>query len=261
LAAIGLDRLLDVDTLRFQVGTVPVGSGVSRRWLSLDVRWVLIIPIILSLVSAWSFARNWIVTTELPAELYAQLEQVQTADLQWVAVPGEYKSPYVEPGVGMGLKLSNGFHSWRWKDRPDPIPFVEIVHDRGESRVATTYESMVAESFIRFASPGVSYATVFYEQGGQTDCTAQGAGGEIDVNCYTEQPGVLQLQERFWSGWQVRVDGQPAELHADEIWLTLDLPPGNHLIQVRYRPWDVPVGLVLCATGVVFAFYLWKKGE
>ena len=62
----------------------------------------------------------------------------------------------------------------------------------------------------------------------------------------TETAGLMVLSEWDLPGWQVLVDGQPAELLTvnyafQGVWL----PAGTHTVVWQYRPWQVPVGLAV----------------
>jgi hypothetical protein len=256
LAAIGADKLMGTG-LHLHLWRQS-DSTKGQTLLALDMRWLLGVALVSALMGAWSFTANWIGVKELPDELYPQLERVQTSDMQWISVPGEYKSPYVAPGAGLGLKMSNGFRSWHWKDRPDPAPIIEIHHERPEeNRIQTSYQSVVDEVEIRTVQPGAEYAAMTHADGRRTICQAYGAGGTIDVICNAEQPGVLVVKENNWHGWQAQVGGQETPLHAGR-WLSVDVPAGVQTVGFTYRPWDVPVGFALWVLGLLLALYLWR---
>ncbi|MEO7910748.1 MAG: hypothetical protein ABIV47_13965 [Roseiflexaceae bacterium] len=82
----------------------------------------------------------------------------------------------------------------------------------------------------------------------------------IDVTCQTAEQGQLIVEENSWLGWQAWVDGHVVSLERNQ-WLSVALPAGNHTIQFRYWPWDVPLGLALCLIGVALTLYWWFKPE
>jgi hypothetical protein len=180
---------------------------------------------------------------------------LQTPDAQWVNTPyGEQF--WIEPALQSGLKLGLGTQGWYWAGRPPPGAVTEAL--RGAAPAGTHLRGEVSGVPIYDAGPGREYAAVAGTDGSRTVCTATSTGGDVDVRCDAPHPGVLTVKENVWSGWGVRVDGRPAALLAGP-WLTVALPPGAHEVAFRYRPWDVPAGLVLCATGIVLATVLWVR--
>ncbi len=74
------------------------------------------------------------------------------------------------------------------------------------------------------------------------------------------RPGTLTVKENSWSGWRAAVDGNRAALEPGR-WLSVELPAGTHTVTFRYRPWDVPLGIGLCLTGIGSAIYFWRKRD
>jgi hypothetical protein len=185
------------------------------------------------------------------------LEALRTPDLQWVNAPfGEHF--YTESAMGMGLKLASGIRTWNWKDRPFPKPVLEANHLGPPP--AMTQETVMGGVPIYVAPPSREYATVVHFDTSTTVCTAQGIGGHIEVNCDAPQAGILTIKENSWSGWRAEVDGEPVELEASQ-WLAVEIPAGKHTIEFRYRPWDVPLGILLSLIGITLALYHWFQGD
>jgi hypothetical protein len=105
------------------------------------------------------------------------------------------------------------------------------------------------------APPGEEYAAIDRFDGGRTVCTARGEGGEIDVSCDAPAGGLLVVREHAGAGWGARVDGKERSLAGDGPWLALEVPAGPVEVQLRYRPWDVPVGIGLMVVGMLIAGY------
>ncbi len=91
-------------------------------------------------------------------------------------------------------------------------------------------------------------------------CRAMAHGGDIDVDCETDSAGTLIVQEYSWTGWYVSRNGQPVELRA-EPWLSAAAPAGKSHFEFRYRPWDVPVGVLLSVFGLGLIVVLWLKSS
>jgi hypothetical protein len=253
LAGIGVDRLWRATWPRFQA--VIAHSAATRQFLGLDTRWLLLLPLTLALVDARAFGSQWIRMAPVGSELSAVIASLRTPDLQWVNLPfGEHF--WIEAAANSRMKLGIGIKRWRWKDRPPPEAILEAS---GESAPAgMTYLSTVGGLNLYTAAPGREYAAVTDAGGGRAVCSARGTGGDIDMTCDTPRDGVLIVKENSWAGWHAYVNGQPFQLRRDR-WLAIDLPAGNQLVQFRYRPWDVPLGIFLSLVGVGLALYYWRK--
>ena len=255
LAGLGLDWLLAIAWPKFKLvlGTSEQASGT----VSLDLRWVLVAPLLLALMSAQSFGTRWMGMSRLDPAVFQILDALHTPDLQWVNAPfGEHY--FQAAAVSKGLKLASGIRTWNWRGSSSPEPVLEA--DRQGAPVGMTRLRTVADVPIHQAGPGREYATVSHDDGGRTICKATGTGGNIDVVCETPQAGVLTVRENQWSGWKAELAGSRAQLLSGQ-WLAVNLPKGSHVLRFRYRPWDVVVGVVLSAIGVILALYLGLRPE
>lgn len=257
LAAIGLDQLLA--GLKRRISLSLEGTAPAAARLSLDLRWLLVIPLGLALSQAKSFSSRWIKVATIRPEVAQVIEALRTPDLAWVNVPrGEHF--LVTPAVEQGLKLSTDFfRTWQWKGRPEPPPLLEA--NRNGPPPGMTEQSVVDGVHIHRVSEERPYAVVVHPDGSKTACTAHGTGGNIDVTCKAAQAGYLVVEENSWSGWKALIDGQRGELRK-EVWLSVAAPEGEHTYTFRYRPWDFPLGIVLFAVGVVISgWLLWRDRD
>lgn len=76
---------------------------------------------------------------------------------------------------------------------------------------------------------------------------------------------LLVLQDQYYPGWSVSIDGAPAELlRVNGFMRGVVVPPGNHKITFTFLPLAVVAGLVLASIGVVWFLLCWwmeKKGR
>lgn len=64
---------------------------------------------------------------------------------------------------------------------------------------------------------------------------------EFEVN--SGRGGRFALQEQFFPGWRAAIDGQSVEIdHWHEAFQSLNVPPGRHTVQFRYRSKGLVVG-------------------
>jgi uncharacterized membrane protein YfhO len=78
-----------------------------------------------------------------------------------------------------------------------------------------------------------------------------------------EGPGLLVLSEMNYPGWEVRVEGQPANLEpVHEVLMGVRLQhEGGHLVEFEFQPLAEIVGLVFFIFGCVLLIdpWLWRR--
>jgi len=253
LSAAGLDKFLKLDwpklDFRFSENDISQIKNIPTQL-------IIIIPLIFSLHQGYQFTTFWIHTFEEGREIYLVLEELQTDTLQWVQPPfGDHF--YTEPSLRMGLKTSSGIMTFRWKERSFPEAYLEASYTGqpvGTSEVLTNINTIVI-----YSRPEQEYASVI--NGTQiTPCQAQGTGGNLAVTCDTEYNGRLVIQENNWSGWKGWMDGKSVNILGTQ-WISVEVPKGKHTFIFRYRPWDVPLGLVLSGAGIIMSIFLWYSNS
>ncbi len=256
LAALGLDRLFH---LRWpNLCLVEPNGEHAAKLATLSLSWLLLIPLLISLNSARAFGAPWLTVWSLDsAETSAVVQALQTPDLQWVNPPfGELA--FLLPAIEQGLKLGYGAQPWHWKERPIPEAVLEVARS-GEPPGMKPY-STAGGIPIYQAPPGREYAAVTHSDQSRTICSAQGLGGDVDVECNLPQAGLLVVKENSWPGWNATADGRPVLLGKGQ-WLAVNLPAGRHVVSFRYRPWDVLIGCLLTLVGLVLAAYMWLRRD
>ncbi len=69
-------------------------------------------------------------------------------------------------------------------------------------------------------------------------------------------PGKLVLSEIYYPGWQVTVDGKPAEIDVFHgVLRSVHLEKESQLVEFSFKPITVYVGLSLCALGIFWLFW------
>lgn len=256
LAVIGLDQIFDYGENRLVLVFENSRQDASR--LRLDLRWLLVIPLMAAIIGAWTFNRQWIDTLKKVSYVQPVIEALETPSLQWVNVPfGEHF--FVEPAVENGLKMGTDFfRTWHWRDRPRPEPLFEA--NRGDPPDQMVQIQVIGDIHINKATVDREYAKILHEDGTVTPCRAWGIGGNISVDCPDNKGGTLIVEENNWSGWTAELEGSPVSLK-DEIWLSVETPPGKHKLVLRYQPWDVPLGMLLLMVGLIVGVIFWVKPQ
>jgi hypothetical protein len=249
LSSYALDRLL-----KSKWPVLNLGLSFEKpafNW-ALNLRWLLLIPLLLALQNGLQFARLWLYTVTVEPGVIQLLQHLRTGDLQWVEPPfGEHI--FIEPAVAMGLKLSPGIMTWRWEDRDFPVAVLEANRSGPPPNTDTIVDEV--DGVPIYAVHSQPYAAVMGDTWGEA-CMASGVGGDLQVICSNAQPGKLVLQENSYSGWQAWRDGSRVPLLYGKN-LQVDAPAGEHIYRFRYLPWDVPLGIVLFVGGIFLSGLLW----
>lgn len=226
--------------------------------MSINPRWVLVVPLLLAISSAWSFGRQWVYTVDLPPGITFVVDALHTPDLQWVNPPfGEHA--FAERAMRANLKMSAGVRPWNWRERPFPEPVLEADRHGVPPGMHAEPVEVVDQVPIYMAPSGREYASVTHSEGSRTVCRGRGSGGYIDVTCDLPQAGTLTVIENQWTGWQAHLNGQALAIDRTQHWLTVELPAGEHTMAFRYRPWDIWIGVGLCVAGVILAVWYWRR--
>ncbi|HUE76177.1 MAG TPA: YfhO family protein, partial [Chloroflexota bacterium] len=99
--------------------------------------------------------------------------------------------------------------------------------------------------------------TVLIEQGqplparestlGEARVTRQ-TSGELVVNVTARESAVLVLSEVFYPGWVADLNGQRVPLlRANYLFRAVQVPPGDHVVRVRFEPQTWVVGRAVSA--------------
>jgi hypothetical protein len=249
LSSYALDRLLKIKWPKLNLGLSF--EKPLFNW-ALNLRWLLLIPLLLALQNGFQFDRLWLYTVTVEPGVYQLLQHLSTTDLQWVEPPFGVHT-FIEPAVAMGLKLSPGIMTWHWKDRNFPVAVLE-ANPSGPPPSADAIVDEVDGTPI-YSVHTQPYAAVMADTWGVA-CMASGVGGDLQVICSNAQPGKLVLQENSYSGWVAWRDGSRVPLDYGTT-LQVDAPAGEHIYRFRYLPWDVPLGIVLFVAGLLLSFKLW----
>ncbi|MFA7483084.1 MAG: hypothetical protein WC314_21445 [Vulcanimicrobiota bacterium] len=80
----------------------------------------------------------------------------------------------------------------------------------------------------------------------------------VRIQAENSRPAVLVLNDTPWPGWSVSVDGQPASILSlnGGLHRGVELPPGRHLVEFRYWPRSLSVGIVVSLLWVLLCLLL-----
>ena len=176
-------------------------------------------------------------------------------------------------GVDYRAELIDGpSASFCWLPQEGALPRAYLVHEvlpvfgEGEAkrlltRLASRFpggdlaESAIVEGWRGAISVGRPSATDHVEwiEDGLT---------RVRLQTSAETGGVLVLLDTFASGWKATVDGHAAPIYpANLAFRAVEVPAGEHEVEVRYRPASVTAGLILTGLGwlVAASLVFWRK--
>jgi len=252
LAAYGLDHLMKLDWPQIILRPRP---NTPAKSMVLSLAWILVIPLFFSVKSAYDLGQDFLNTINVK-DIYDSIVGLSTPDLQWVSPPfGEHY--WVEPSVAMGLKITSVVVTWRWEGREQPE--ARLLAQRGDLPPDVEIVGTLDDVVPIYMHPERTYAYVSIGER-IIPCYAIGTGGDITVECTTDAEGTLIVQENSLSGWKAQLDGEPTSLLYGQ-WLSTEAPAGTHVYRFLYRPWDVPIGLLLSLSGIGLTVWLWRRAN
>jgi hypothetical protein len=78
---------------------------------------------------------------------------------------------------------------------------------------------------------------------------------EVILRTRSLAPALLVLSDRYDAGWQVEIDGRPAQpLRANCLFRGVVVPAGDHLVRWIYRPPSLVTGLVISSVALSLMF-------
>jgi hypothetical protein len=88
----------------------------------------------------------------------------------------------------------------------------------------------------------------------------------IVIQATALQPGLLVLGDYYYPGWEVFVDQQPAKMvRANLVWRGVVLSPGNHLVEFRFFPRSLRLGLGISGLGLLglmgLILFQWRQSR
>lgn len=98
-----------------------------------------------------------------------------------------------------------------------------------------------------------SYRAFFDTPTGQSeaDITRYDAN-EVEIQVDSPVPGQVVLRDLIFPGWDVSIDGEPAEpKRRDRLFRAVDVPAGTHTILWRYRPASLMTGAWISGAAVL----------
>ncbi|MFZ0545452.1 MAG: glycosyltransferase family 39 protein, partial [Candidatus Promineifilaceae bacterium] len=84
--------------------------------------------------------------------------------------------------------------------------------------------------------------------------------GQLTISLDTETAGYLVVSEWNYPGWRAWIDGEPTPIQQADLALqAIPVPAGAHHIEFRFRPPEVPIGIIISLLTLVASFVVaWR---
>ena len=257
LAAWSADLLLRRDwPLTISLPTRSANNDETPRQATIHLSWLVVgLLVIISLYTSYTFSKAWLHTIVIDTALENVVDEavnLTAGEPQWIHFPfGEHF--WAPNALDQGLKITGVVRPWHWRDREPPAPYL-VISTAAASGNDPGYQGTVERlGFVLDNDQPYAYVQT---GSGRMPCIAKTRGGNIDVTCDNRSSGTLIVQENQVSGWSVERDGRQAALEPAP-WLSTEAPAGSHEYSFRYRPWDVPIGLILTLIGIALCIWIW----
>jgi hypothetical protein len=98
--------------------------------------------------------------------------------------------------------------------------------------------------------------------GAGTSRIAQLCGDRVRLEVEASVPGYAVLADMFDAGWRAQVDGADAPLlRANGVFRAVPVPPGRHVVEMRYRPRAVLLGIGSTAVAALMGIGVLVRGR
>jgi hypothetical protein len=148
---------------------------------------------------------------------------------------------------------------------PSPLPRVFVAHqaeyatfpDAAIDRVRSLGAAMGNKVIIEKAIPEKYTNDMIQPAGDSSSHIEEYTSNRVVIRTSLAQPGILVLTDVFYPGWEVHIDGEPAEvLRVDGVVRGVLVEEGTHTVVFRYLPASFLEGLILALVSGAFLLTL-----
>jgi hypothetical protein len=131
---------------------------------------------------------------------------------------------------------------------------VEVIPEDSQAMVR-----LAADDFDlrRTAVVGEPLDTPLAEAAASTVTVTEFTPTHLKAEVNTSGQHLLVFSQIYYPGWQVQMDGQPAELQrVNVIQQGVLVPPGTHVVELTFSPWSFWVGLAISLTALLISLVM-----
>ena len=179
--------------------------------------------------------------------------------------PAEY---YVEelkaPPLDLAKDVTTSREFAEWASRHgvthvlsfEPLPKLpewRLVLAEPDPFLNPAWARLPAEPIYLYRRAAPSHRAFIETASGQAPATiTRYEANEVEIQVDSSQPGQVVLRDLMFPGWQVTVDGEPAQAkRCDRLFRSVNVPAGQHTIVWTYSPTSLKVGLGTSAAAIL----------
>lgn len=163
-------------------------------------------------------------------------------------------------------KISDGVTTMYLYQKPSVLPRVHFATTTIPVSTVTDIMNAIKDPVFDPTSTALIENTDMEKQTGSTGSGTLSlqtwTDQHITVETSTEKPTTVLFQTTYYPGWVGTIDDIRTTLYPANISSTaLIVPAGNHIIELRYRPLSLAIGMGIagCTTIILSLFFLFRK--
>jgi hypothetical protein len=159
-------------------------------------------------------------------------------------------------------QLSSPDVLFEWTNRNTFLPFVTAGQQPVFANAVDTLTGLAAPEFDsrRYVYlPPEARAVVTSTNAAKVEITSSRVFNQaVDVTVSTDRPAWIVIAQSFYPSWRAYVDNQRTQLwHANYAFQALEVPAGQHHVQLRFEDREFRMGCLVCCAGLMVCCGLW----
>jgi hypothetical protein len=180
-------------------------------------------------------------------------------NVRYVVIPNDLPASRPRPDLSYLVGTTREVYrdaEVRVLERPSALPRAWIVHDALEVETGQSLDMLVTggidprtTALLERAPPPLAAPA---DPAADAVAVTDWAADAIRLDARTDADGLLVLSEVYDKGWHAYVDGKRTPVYvADHVLRAVPLPAGEHVVELRYEPASLRIGLWVTGGGIV----------
>jgi hypothetical protein len=176
-------------------------------------------------------------------------------------IEAELASTASEGGIKVLENAEWDFSVWKVPHRPWAIFAENVIVVKDEEEALETLTGIIQRGESTVVLEGV---TPPERPGTGQILTIERRSDDLLIEAVSNDNGILVINDSYWPGWRAKIDGNEVPIwRADYFVRAVPWPPGRHVLEMKYEPLEVTIGMLVSMAGVVVLFLLfimeWRR--